>query len=78
VDPTSLLSGAPAQTGEEILLKEALNPDRLTEADLVRMAAPENLKLLPCIREQYDQLEGACDYFQVLERENDRILEKAE
>ena len=46
----------------------------MTEEELDKLADKDNLTLLPAIRDKFDQLEGACDYFQVLERENDEIM----
>ena len=34
--------------------------------------------MIPLIREKFDEIEGACDYFSLLDQENDRIEEELE
>ena len=33
-------------------------------------------RMNPAIAEHFDRIEGACDYFSVLERHNDRLAEQ--
>ena len=41
----------------------SLDFKQLNEDDLERMTDPKNLTLLPTIRDKFEKLHGACDYF---------------
>jgi len=41
--------------------------------DQVRLAVP---KMKPTIAEKFDQVDGACEYFFILERENEKVVDQ--
>ena len=48
-------------------------PVPLSMEDKVRQSIP---KMKPTIAEKFDQVDGACEYFFILERENEKVQDQ--